>query len=130
MPRPSSPANPDQLLDRLTRDPGHCTLGELLVQRSEAVAEIRRLRAELERASRAPPSLMAPPPPSRQQAMHNGGDRLLRLNEVCELLGTSRSTVWRWVKEGRLPRPMRLSSGSTRWSSSELARWRSVLHRG
>lgn len=122
--------NSDRLLDRLTRDAGHCTLGELLVQRGEAAAEIRRLRAELEHLRRSPASINTPAPSTLQPKMHNGGDRLLRLNEVCELLGTSTSTVWRWVKEDRLPRPIRLSSGSTRWSSSELDRWRLALQRG
>ena len=34
----------------------------------------------------------------------------------------SRSTIWRWVREGRLPKPLKIN-GSTRWSSEQLSKW-------
>lgn len=39
---------------------------------------------------------------------------------VAERYGISRVTVWRWVAAGRLPKPVRLSPGCTRWSLAEL----------
>lgn len=35
----------------------------------------------------------------------------------------SRATVWRWVKTERLPKPIRLSPGCTRWRLSEVEDW-------
>lgn len=27
----------------------------------------------------------------------------------------SRATIWRWVKQGRIPEPVKFSPGTTRW---------------
>lgn len=35
--------------------------------------------------------------------------------QVAKRYGVSRPTVWRWSSEGRLPKPIRLSPGCTRW---------------
>lgn len=35
--------------------------------------------------------------------------------QVAQRYGVSRPTVWRWSSEGRLPKPIRLSPGCTRW---------------
>ena len=49
---------------------------------------------------------------------------LLTCKEVGLLFGGSRplhqSTVWRWAKSGKLPRPVKLSGGTTRWLRSEI----------
>jgi len=42
---------------------------------------------------------------------------------VAERYEISRATVWRWVSEGRLPQPVKLSGGSTRWLLSSLERF-------
>lgn len=34
----------------------------------------------------------------------------------------SRATIWRWVREGNLPKPVKIN-GSTRWSSHDLQKW-------
>lgn len=39
---------------------------------------------------------------------------------------SSRATIWRWVKEGKLPRPVKLASGTTRWKLSDLQSWESA----
>ncbi len=35
----------------------------------------------------------------------------------------SRATVWRWVKENKFPKPIKLSPGSTRWKLSDIEAW-------
>ncbi|HSH84969.1 MAG TPA: helix-turn-helix domain-containing protein [Guyparkeria sp.] len=35
--------------------------------------------------------------------------------QVAERYAVSRPTVWRWTAEGKLPKPIRLSPGCTRW---------------
>ncbi len=35
----------------------------------------------------------------------------------------SRATVWRWVKENKFPKPIKLSAGSTRWKLSDIEAW-------
>jgi len=34
-----------------------------------------------------------------------------------------RSSVWRWLKEGKLPNPTRFGSGTTRWRLSDIEKW-------
>lgn len=43
----------------------------------------------------------------------------VRLPVVTALLAVSPATVWRWTREGRLPRPTRIS-GVTLWNAGEL----------
>lgn len=39
------------------------------------------------------------------------------------VLPISRSTLWRWVREGRFPRPTRLSPGVSAWRVSDVLNW-------
>jgi predicted DNA-binding transcriptional regulator AlpA len=52
---------------------------------------------------------------------------LVRLPVVTGLLGCSASSVWRNVRNGTLPAPVKLTPNITGWRVSEL---RSVLNRG
>lgn len=47
-------------------------------------------------------------------------ERLIRLPEVMRLIGIQRSTVWAWVKQGRLPKARKLSSKLSVWQYSEI----------
>ena len=44
----------------------------------------------------------------------------VRLPVVAGLNGIAPPTVWRWVKSGRLPAPLRLSPGVTAWRVGDL----------
>jgi predicted DNA-binding transcriptional regulator AlpA len=49
---------------------------------------------------------------------------LLHRAAVCALLGGSRpinsATLYRWVKAGRIAKPVKLSPGSSRWLRTEV----------
>lgn len=47
-------------------------------------------------------------------------ERYLRDSEVAHRYGVSRQTVWRWVAQGTLPEPIKLSVSVTRWRLSDL----------
>ena len=48
-------------------------------------------------------------------------DKLLSSKHVCELLDISRTTLWRAVKDGKLPPPRKiLEAGGNRWSQTEI----------
>lgn len=47
-------------------------------------------------------------------------DKLLRLSDVMQRTGLARSTVWKWVAEGKLPKPIKLSPRVSVWKESEL----------
>lgn len=44
----------------------------------------------------------------------------VRDKALAQHFSVSRTTVWRWSKIGRLPRPHKLSPGVTAWRKSEL----------
>ena len=43
--------------------------------------------------------------------------------EVAVRYNISRSTVWRWVKEGKFPKPVKLGEAATRWRICDLQAW-------
>ena len=57
--------------------------------------------------------------PSEFDLINNGvgysSDRSL-----AKYFDASRSTIWLWTREGRLPKPVKLSNGSTRWQNKAI----------
>ena len=47
-------------------------------------------------------------------------ERFMRLPAVMAKLGIARSTVWLFVKQERLPKPIKLSPKVTVWRESEI----------
>ncbi len=43
--------------------------------------------------------------------------------QVANQLGVSRATIWRWVKLGYFPKPVKLSAGCTRWRIEDVDNW-------
>lgn len=46
----------------------------------------------------------------------------VRLPMVAILYATSESNVWRWVQDGRIPKPRKLGPQTTVWNVGELRR--------
>lgn len=46
---------------------------------------------------------------------------LLTDKQVAARLSIGKSTVWRWLDHGRLPQPVKLSPGCTRWREQDIA---------
>jgi prophage regulatory protein len=115
------------MFDRLSIDPGHRTLGELLQERQWALGEITRLRAEVERlnsrrnaASRATDVNDASSAPSNDLL---AGRRLLRLADVKHLVGFSTSAIYRLISEGRFPDRIRFGPRAVRWREADIFAW-------
>ena len=47
--------------------------------------------------------------------------RLLNKHEVCRLAGVSHATLYRLVKAGRFPKPLKIGPQASRWRSDEIA---------
>jgi len=39
---------------------------------------------------------------------------------LSRYFGVSRQTIWKWAKEGRLPKPHKISGNTTRWRNEEV----------
>jgi predicted DNA-binding transcriptional regulator AlpA len=46
-------------------------------------------------------------------------DRLLRINDVLEIIPVAKSTWWLWVRENKAPRPLKLGR-TTCWRYSDI----------
>jgi len=120
------------ILERLRIDPGQRTLGQLLQDREAAAQEIARLRSQSdrrrtvdarqtpERNLRASPATHAAD--SKKPAFRPG--ILIRIADVCELLGISRATVYRLRSEEDFPEPVKLGPATVRWSIDAVEAWR------
>lgn len=51
------------------------------------------------------------------------GDRILRVREVLARISVSRSTLYKWMDEGRFPRHVQLGPRSIGWRESEIDEW-------
>ena len=49
--------------------------------------------------------------------------RVLRLDEVVARVGLSKSTLWRYIKEGYFPKPIKLGPRATGWIEQEIEDW-------
>lgn len=52
--------------------------------------------------------------------------RMLRIDRVLELIPVSRVSLYRMIKAGQFPRPVKLG-GSSAWSNHEIRKWRDNL---
>jgi prophage regulatory protein len=46
--------------------------------------------------------------------------RYLTDRQLAEHYTVSRATIWRWVQQGRLPQPIQISAGTTRFSAEAI----------
>ncbi len=53
--------------------------------------------------------------------------RVIRLAQLASrpgkpgMLPVSPATIWRWVREGKLPKPFKLGAGTTVWDAEQIA---------
>lgn len=115
------------ILPRLHIDPGQRTIGELIQDRAAAAHEIIELRRRVERLRtvRNDRKERAEEAAPKTQTFRPG--TLLRISTVCEMVGASRSTIYRWVSEGTFPEPVRISEKAIRWKVDEIEVWREAL---
>jgi len=52
------------------------------------------------------------------EATHNIPDKLITDAEMAETIGCGRSTIWKWVSDGIIPKPLKIG-GMSRWKLSE-----------
>src|SRR5437764_271572 len=101
------------LIERLRTDFGKKTFGEIVQEREAAAFEIEKLTRELAQV-RAPQTVPQPTRPPRAVAARPAIERqtgsriLLRLREVCDMVGLSRSTIYSAMANGRFPRSIRV----------------------
>jgi prophage regulatory protein len=43
--------------------------------------------------------------------------------QLAQKFGVHRTAIWRWVKRGNFPKPVKLSPGCTRWLGDAVRDW-------
>lgn len=56
-------------------------------------------------------------------APHPPRDPMIRLRELCTLVGRARATIYRDMQAGTFPRPVVLGPNARGWPLSEIERW-------
>ena len=49
--------------------------------------------------------------------------KLLRMAQVCELVGVSRATIYRWIASGSFPVPLKIGPAAVRWRLDDIEKW-------
>jgi len=64
--------------------------------------------------------------PAKRPTTPKSVSRFLSIDEVAQRYGVSHATIWRWVKNNKhFPEPIKLSSGTSRWSEKQLLEFES-----
>lgn len=50
-------------------------------------------------------------------------DNIIRRSELARRLSISTTTLWRWVRTGRLPAPICLGPNTVGWREAEIEAW-------
>lgn len=63
------------------------------------------------------------------------GKRMLRIGEVSEMLGVSKTTIYNWTEDGFFPKPIvlgpvGLKTSTIRWPEEEVTAWLASRPRG
>jgi len=49
--------------------------------------------------------------------------KYIRPQELATMLAVHRTTLWRWVRDGHIPRPVRLGPNTVAWDSTQIDAW-------
>ncbi|SET71059.1 helix-turn-helix transcriptional regulator [Thalassotalea agarivorans] len=63
------------------------------------------------------------PTPKTQTAHAQSEDRIMRIQEIIEITGVSRSTIWRMERRGEFPSRVPLGASSIGWLKSDIDTW-------
>lgn len=50
-------------------------------------------------------------------------ERLIKLDEVCRRVGLGKTMIYAMIKDGKFPRPYKISPFASRWSEREIVAW-------
>jgi prophage regulatory protein len=122
----------DDILERLRADPGHRTLGQLIQDREAAVHEIVRLRSIIDglrsASTKQAASITGDATTSSTRPAFQPGS-LIRLADVCRLVGLSRSSIYKRLSDNAFPQPVRLGPRTVRWRIDSIEEWRDSIPR-
>ena len=67
--------------------------------------------------------------PSNHLEQYIEDTRILKKPDLQRLLGISRSTLGRWIKDGIFPPPKQIINGRSMWEFQDYKKWRDLQHK-
>ncbi|NII11547.1 AlpA family phage regulatory protein [Oleiagrimonas sp. C23AA] len=61
--------------------------------------------------------------PANAEPQRTKPSRLLRLRQVMERTGLSKTTIYRWIAEGRFPSQHRIAASIAVWKETDVDDW-------
>lgn len=56
-------------------------------------------------------------------ATQHAAPQFYRLPQLKASLNVSGSSIWAWVKQGKFPKPIKLSENTTAWNAADVEAW-------
>lgn len=50
-------------------------------------------------------------------------NQIINISEMCQYLNKGRTTIWCWVRDGKLPQPIRVGRKTVGWSQKQFQQW-------
>ena len=72
---------------------------------------------------RAKSTRKSPHQPNEKLSIHDTPAEFLRVKDLIKFLTLSQSTIWRKVRAGEFPKPVKLSDAVTAWKTSDVIAW-------
>ncbi len=116
----------NDIIDRLSIDPGRITLGQLLQDREAALIEIKRLCnlvSNLQNARRNGVSTTEEISKTTKGMDTGSTGKLITISELCDLLRIARSTFYHLRTETGFPRPLKFAGRTVRYPLNEILAW-------
>jgi prophage regulatory protein len=100
-------------------------LKKACVEMEQTNAPTRRTRTRRQRKPRARRGSLFNTRAAEYRAPHNMLDplRLMKVNEVAVALCVHPMTIWKWVADGKFPKPVKLGPQIVVWQATEIAEW-------
>lgn len=57
-------------------------------------------------------------------------NRILGIRQLEEMLGITRTTIYRWQRDGNFPAPLKLGQRANRWREDEILNWLAEQRQG
>ena len=49
--------------------------------------------------------------------------KILSINDICQLVQRNRKTLWTWVHQGLFPQPIKMNGRTIGWPESSYQQW-------
>jgi prophage regulatory protein len=100
-----------------------CKLKNNISEMQQGLTHINEITKHINQIPESLPSMMANGPLSTAKLDEKPLDCLIRIKEVCLLIGVSKATIYRMVEVGTFPRPLDLGPRFKAWQKGTVVDW-------